>query len=197
MDENLRGGLLLTVYAAMLIAAPPALDFLPKNQFKTPESRAKASEQYGALPVAFAAAVSAANRELRIPAASTLLPVQRMFRIEQTWNFYAGGLDKLHRLEVWVDDAMVYRSGDPEHDWFAPQLTTRRLRPIVQATVVTRSSRNARSLARFVVSHAREDFPEARTITLKATRGHFPGTEMRVHHTLTAEAPDWDVVVSQ
>jgi len=197
MNEHLRGGLLLAVYAALTLAAPPALDFLQKHHLRSEGAQAKARANFGAVPTAIGVAVTTVNREVRIPAADALLPIQRVFRIEQSWNFYSGSLDQLHRLEVWIDDGLVYRSGDPEYGWLADELTSRRLRPIVQATVVTEGSRNARGLARFVVKRAREEFPDAREVTLAATRGDFPGLTMETAHSLTARGPDWVVEPSK
>jgi len=196
LNAQLRAGLLLALYVAWTMTAPPGMDYLSRGELATEKQRAKKRAQYGTLPTAIAIGVTTANRA-RISLVDHLLPVQRLFRVEQSWSFYPAGLRKLHRLEVWIDGELVYRTGDDDYAWMEPQLTNGRLRPLVQATVVTHGARNAEGIARLVVTQAHVDFPDAREVVLKGTSGRFPGEEMTVDHTLTAAAPDWVIVAEQ
>jgi hypothetical protein len=193
LREHLRAAAVLAVGASMLIAAPPGLEFGGIRGLDSEAKREAARAQYGEVLVALGVAFAALERGLRRPLAAPLLPLQRAFRIEQTWNFYPDGLGWVYRLEIDVDDALVFRMNDPEHAWLAPQLTCRRLRPLVQATAVSMNSRNSEGVARFVVRHAREDFPDASEVVIRSMRGAWPGDRLTEHHRLYAGAPEWTI----
>ena len=139
-------------------------------------------------------ALLALNHTLRVPLADMFSPLQRPFRISQEWNLYRDGPNEVRRLEIWVDGSLVYRSIDPNATWLQPQLRNRRLRPVVETTVMSRNSLNWRGLGRYIVASARAAFPTATTVELRCLAGPFPGEDLTLHHSYLAAAPDWTVV---
>ena len=96
-------------------------------------------------------------------------------------------------MAIWVDDEMVYLTNDPQKNWHAPQLRFRRVRPMVESTVRKEKARNRWGLSRYVVEAARADFPEASQVRLEAIWARFPNGKPTVHHTISAQAPEWEL----
>ena len=135
------------------------------------------------------------NRDLRRPLVKWLTPLQRPLRIEQTWRLYGDGPGWVHRVEILVDEAVVYRTGDADLDWGEGTWLFRRIRP-VPATVATRCRKNNQpvnrvGLSRLVMERALVDFPEAQRVEMRVLADEFPGNELRPTHALVRRAPEW------
>ena len=131
------------------------------------------------------------NRGYRLPLVRMTEKVQKPFRVAQTWNLYRDGPGRVNRLEIHVDDVLVFRTGDESYDWLESQLRNRRIRPVVESTTRKTRSKNWKGLTRFLVEHVRNDFPEAQKLELTAYKGVYPKGKMRPHHRIVAEAPEW------
>jgi len=133
------------------------------------------------------------NRAVRVPLIRPLEPIQKPFRIAQNWSLYRDGPARVRRLEVWVAGELRYRSLDSEYDWLAPQLRSRRLRPVVESSCryTSGKARNWRGLTRYVAERALERWPEATQVQLTCTVSPFPGEDARPTHRMEASAPDW------
>ncbi len=169
--RHVRAIAVLGVGLALLLLGFPGLDFLK-------------ADRPGAL--------GDLNRA-RIWLVAPLEPLQRPARIAQSWGLYRDGASRVRRLEIRVDGVLRHRSLDPEADWLALELRSRRLRPVMESSCQWSNSRahNWRGLTRFVAARALEDWPEAREVTLTCTSARFPGQQERPTHQLSAHAPAW------
>ena len=187
--SHLRAALVLAVMAVLFIVGTPGLDHLGGRL--TPKEEARLQQKFGSTVGAMAESLMRFNQEVRIPLAKKLGGFQPIFRIRQAWNLYRDGPRLVYKLEVHVDGEVVFRSKDNTHDWLAPQLTNRRLRPVVESTTKKFKSANWRGLSRFVVAAAREEWPHAQKVELVAMRGKRPGAQLKESHRITAQAPQW------
>lgn len=194
MKDRDRAALALTVHALFWVLATPGLDYMGINDYQTPKSRADLVRNIGVGPANVAFGLAAFNRSVRRPLADLLAPLQRPFRISQEWSLYRDGPANYHLFEIWVDGALRFRTADPEHAWLAPQLRNRRVRAMVESTAMKKNAPNWRGLSRYVVAQAREAWPDAREVELKALFGPYPGTDLKTGHTISASAPDWKLV---
>lgn len=189
-----RAALLLMIHALFWLLGTPGLDFLPVKIYTIAKDRNELVERVS-LPVAKVAfAIADFNREIRTPLADSLGAVQRPFRISQQWHLYRDGPGKLERMEIYLDDALVYRSVDSEYRWLEPQLRNRRVRPMVESTVQRRRSPNWEGLSRFIVSKALAERPDVKKVELRCLHGSFPGHDLKEDHSVVATAPDWKPV---
>jgi hypothetical protein len=189
--KQVRALVLLLVYAAILVLATPGLDFLGAQELTSERQVNLLREQAPEPVVKLLVGVAEFNRNYRLPLVEFLEPLQKPFRIAQTWSLYRDGPGKVRRLEVRIDGEPVYRSGDAELDWLAPQLESRRIRPVAETTTRLRQSRNWWGLTRLVVQSARRDFPQTEKVEIVALSGSFPGENLREKHRIVATAPDW------
>ena len=193
MSSQRRASLVLLVAVVMGILATPGLDFMPKGALQTKASTAVVESRLGPLGVEVARGVVAFNRNVRLPMVKLLEPVQKPFRVAQTWNLYRDGPRRVRRMEIQVDGAPVYRTGSDTLDWAQVELANRKLRPVLETTARGRSSRNWRGRSRYIVEKARGDFPDAQQISLLFLVGDFPGVRMEESHRIEAAAPLWIV----
>lgn len=184
--------ILLVIHALLLLLGTPGLDMLGKNLYTKAEDREKFTQRYGVVLAQIAFGFTTFNREVRLPLTDIFEPLQRPFRISQNWNLYRDGPNRLWRMEILVDDRLVYRSVDEEYDWMELPFRNRRLRPMVEAVIQEKDATNWPGLVRFIVRHAREDFPDAQRVEVRAMVGNFPGRKMSLDHGFYAEAPKWD-----
>jgi hypothetical protein len=96
-------------------------------------------------------------------------------------------------MEIHVDDQVVYRTMDPDANWLEPVLRNRRVRPMAESLVKKAKAANRIGLSRFIVERARADYPDAQRIEIRSLTGRRPGKRLRVHHSMVATAPDWDI----
>jgi len=193
LSDHLRAIAVLAVGALMFAMATPALDSLDRKQLRSEEDREEMRQHQGTW-AEVKIALADFNRAVRLPVTRRVERFQRPLRIRQAWSLYTKGPSSVYRLEIRVDGELRYRSNDPEYDWLRPQLTFRRVRPIVKEAVVTvEKARNWRGLTRFVVDRARAENPQVRIVELTATKASFPGPipEGETTHTYYAEAPSW------
>lgn len=195
--KHLKALLILLAHLLLLVLGTPGLDFQKWRQQLEPELQTQQREELGEAFVVAAVAVARFNGAVRQPLYDLVAPVQRPFRVRQSWHLYRDGPSRIHRLEIRVDDRLVHRTGDPEHAWRQAQLRNRRLRPIFANVVMKTGTPNWRGALRWVVQEVRVDFPQARQVELRATRIRFPGTrrlgeQVEVHHRYLARAPAWE-----
>ena len=193
--SHLRAALVLIVMAVLLIVGTPGLDHLGWRL--TSKEKARLNKRFGPGVASAAEHMMAFNKATREPMAKKLGKFQPVFRIRQSWNLYRDGPHNIHRLEVRVDGKPVYRTKDPDLDWLAPQLSNRRMRPVVESTTKKFKSANWRGLSRYVVAQARKSWPEASRVELVALRGKRPGKNMRPTHKIVSTAPDWTLAKSR
>ncbi len=189
--KTLRTILLTAVYLGLLVVAAPGLSFLKPSLLSSESSRARFERRFGQ-PAAVAARAATEINRLRRPAAAAIGGFQPVFRVRQSWHLYRDGPSTIRRLEIWVDDARVYRTGDATLNWSEAVLRNRRIRPIAETLVKKPNAKNRLGLARYVVAMARQDFPEAESIELRSVWGDRAGEES-VHHAIRASAPTWSL----
>lgn len=194
MKDRDRASFALLAHAVVWILATPGIDFLGINDYRTPASQSALIKDVGRVPAQLLFGLAAFNRNIRIPLVDLLAPLQRPFRISQEWSLYRDGPAQYRTLEVWIDEELRFRTADPEHAWRASQLRNRRIRAMVESTAQKKNAPNWRGLSRFIVSSAREDFPDAQKVEMRAMVGPFPGTELKLSHSVTASAPGWVTV---
>ncbi len=192
IPRRLRGTLVLSAAIVMGILATPGLDYMPIHTLRSTADQARLEEQVGPVGMRVAWGIAWFNRRVRVPVVKVLEPIQKPFRVAQSWNLYRDGPKRIRRLEVHVDGEPVFRVGDPDLDWLAGPLSNRKLRPVVESTARSVESRNWRGLARFVVNEARKDFPEAQSVALVVEVGDFPGRMLKESHRIIAESPGWE-----
>ena len=191
MLAHLRAAAVAAFIALTLLLGTPGLDMLRASDFRSEEDRAALREQAGPLPAALAIAITDFNRGVRLPLVNKLEWTQRPARISQNWSLYRDGPSKVRRLEVYVDGVLKHRSADDAYPWLAPQLRSRRVRPVVESTTMMFASKNWEGLTRVIVHFAQQDFPGCQEVRLVATEGPFPGRNLEPKYTITAAAPGW------
>jgi hypothetical protein len=181
------------VALTLLCAGAPWFDYVPAH-VRTPASidREVAKSPAWVRPLHRAALQLEVG--VRRPLASQLRPIEKLFRIGQSWHLYRNGPGRVARLEIWADDTLLHRSLDDAHDWLEPVLRSRRVRPVAEAVVSADGGRSELGFTRFVVERIRAERPDTRTVELRAMWSPWPGTEPKLHHAFVAEAPDWKVV---
>jgi hypothetical protein len=196
--DRIRAGILAVIYALFFVLATPGLDGSPRNFLKTEEQEQKLAESIPSAAVSVLKVFADFNREVRRPVVKWLTPIQRPLRIEQTWRLYGDGPRLVHRMEIRVDEEVVYRSGDPDLDWERGTWRFRRVRPM-PATLADHCRKrdqpvNRIGFSRLVTQRALEDFPEAERVEVRILSGRFPDPELKPTHGLVREAPDWELV---
>ena len=193
MLPQLRAALVLLVALTLLCAGAPGFDYVPAYiRGQDSIDREVAPSPAWVRPVQ--RALLTFEVKVRRPLANQLRPIERVFRIAQSWHLYRNGPGRVARLEIWADDTLLHRSLDDDHDWLEPVLRSRRVRPVAEAVVSADGGRSELGFTRFVVDRIRAERPETHKVELRATWSPWPGTEPEVHHMFVAEAPDWKVV---
>lgn len=182
--SQLRAMLIGSVYVVLFILSMPGID-----SFGLTEAKRKQVLEYGVPAVFLDALVGLV--EARRPVLKLLTPLQRPLRIEQSWGLYGSGPNRVRRMEVWLDDALAYRSGDRDHDWLEPTFRNRRLRPVVETAASKANTRNRVALLALIAERATASDPELTRIEVRFTVGRFPGTESRVAYSFAMQSPDW------
>ncbi len=190
MRDPLRAAGIVAVGLLILLLGTPGLDFLDSS-LQRPEKRQKVMKNAGPFWGGLGLGIYDLSRKVRNPLLDFFGPLQRPFRVSQNWSLYRDGPGKLMRLEIRIDDRIIYRSVDNEYDWNEAVFRNRRLRPVVESTVMSTDSQNWRGLTRWVVQAARADFPETQRVDLIALHGPFPGDNLKEHHRIIAESPSW------
>jgi hypothetical protein len=134
------------------------------------------------------------ERRVRDPIQELFIPIERFFRIAQSWHVYLDGPKHVARLEVWADGELLYRSLDEQHAWLEPILRNRRVRPMAKAVVTDEGGRNWREFSLFIVRRVRAEWPDTQKVVLDATWSPWPGDQPVVHHSYIVQAPDWAAV---
>jgi hypothetical protein len=190
---QIRAALVLLVASMLLCAGAPWFDYVPLSiRSSATIEHAVATSPSWLRPLH--RAMLTFEVDVRRPLASQLKPIERVFRISQSWHLYRNGPSKVARLEIWADDTLLHRSLDDEHDWLEPILRCRRVRPVAEAVVSADGGRSEIGFTNFVVGRIRAERPETKKVELRATWSTWPGTKPEVHHTFLARAPDWKVV---
>ena len=190
LRDHLRAVLLLAAGGALLMAGFPGLDFVSPKELREGVEPARAvSAPLGAL----LGGVAWFDLEVRRPIATRLQPIERTFRIAQEFHLYRDGPRAVDRLEVVVDGRVVYRTRDADLAWRAAELGNRHLRPMVASAAQNPDAANQRGLARWILTQARRDFPDAQVVVIRSTRTEFGTEEPWVRFSRVARAPDWAV----
>ncbi len=188
--QHFKPIVLLLVYTTLLLVGTPGLDFLKRESFSEQQLN-RFRDRYGSVLTGIGIGFNEFNIQVRHPIVKRIGSFQTVFRIRQAWHLYRDGSHATRRLNIRVDDQLVYRTNDPDFNWLEPQLRSRRLRPMVEMTTKNFKSANWLGLSRYVVEQARERWPEARRVELLARSGKRPGTKMKTTHRITARAPNW------
>ena len=195
-DQNpifpvVRAIVLLVISACLFIVATPGIDGMNHKHLRSAQDVDKAKAQFPAVLVDVGKLVMDFERQVRAPIVRKLNVFERPLRLKQTWSLYGDGPTWVRRLEVWADNQIVYRTGDPQYEWMASVLDSRRIRPVVESVAKKTTPRNRKGLGRLIIRQARADFPEVELVEIWAVRGRFPGTNSKRHHGQRAAAPDW------
>lgn len=186
--------LVLVAHGLLLLAGTPGLAAWKAETFSSPKLRAKIASDFGEPTLTAVTALGDLNSRLRIPAANQLRPIERFFRISQSWHLYGEGPRFVRRLEVRVDGQLVYRSRDPDHAWRASMLENRHMRPLVERVVNKANASNWRGLGRFLIDCVSADFPEAQRLDISSTQAHYGSDDATFRHGRQAAAPDWALI---
>ena len=188
--SRIRAILLAVVYVSLFILATPGIDSLGIDRLTQAERQKMIREGTPAWVLDLGEDVGQLRRQLLRP----LTPLQRPLRIEQSWGLYGQGQSRVRRMEVYLEDALVYRSGDPEDDWLEPVFRNRRLRPMVDTVSRKPSAKNRNALMSLIAQRAAEQNPQLSAIEVRFTIAKFPGTEVRTAHAFYMIAPEWEPV---
>jgi hypothetical protein len=190
---HLRAALVALVALTLLCAGAPGLDFTPAD-IESPASRDReVAESAPWLQPLYRAAL-VFEVDVRRPIVRQFQPIEKLFRIAQSWHLYRNGPGRVARLEIWADDVLLHRSLDDEHAWLEPILRNRRVRPVAEAVVSANGGRSEIQFTQFIVGRILADRPDTRVVEVRATWSPWPGDKPKVHHAYVAEAPDWKVV---
>ncbi len=192
-----RAAALLLVFVILGVLGTPGLDFLGEQNLQKPSKREQFLNRFGPAWGAVGLGIFDLDRTLRQPLVRMFEPVQRPFRVSQSWSLYRDGPSRVMRMEIQVDGRTVYRSVDDEYTWMQEIFRNRRVRPMVETTVMEVDAPNRLGLSRFIRQRAQQDFPGTTRVDILALWGPFPGTAMKEHHRLTMEAPEWALVVTE
>jgi len=187
--KTLRATLVPLAAFALIWLAMPGASFVPKGYLSTPQARAAHQQRWGEPWTSLNVSAGILQR-IREPIIAPIRGIQPVFRVAQSWHLYRDGPRPIRRMEVWVDTALVYRTGDPEYDWREGVFRNRRIRPMAESLVVRKKARNRLGIGRLIVQLATQDFPDASRVEIRsvwARRGKTPA----VHHSMTATGPDW------
>ena len=205
--DHLRAIGIMLIYVVFFVLATPGIDGLPKGFLDSQQKKDKLAETVPKPLVHVAAWMMDLNRSIRLPLLNVLAPIQPPLRLEQTWMLYGDGPDRVRRLEVLIDDEVVYRTEHDVLDWREATFRMRRLRPM-PSTIVSRCPQkrmvkgewvlknlpvNRIGLSRVVLEWALQDFPEAQRVELRAISGPYPGHELIPSHGVVRQAPDWEL----
>jgi hypothetical protein len=190
---HLRAALVALVALLLLCAGAPGFDYISPT-IQTAASIERAVEDAAAWARPFQRAALTFELRVRRPLARELQPIERFFRIAQSWHLYRNGPGRVARLEIWADATLLHRSLDDEHAWLEPVLRSRRVRPVAEAVVSADGGRSEVGFTRFVVSRVLAERPDTNRVELRAIWSPWPGDKPKLHHTFVAEAPDWKVV---
>ena len=183
-----RAILLAVVYVSLFILATPGIDSLGIDRLTKADRQKLIREGTPVWLLDLGMDIGQLRRLLLKP----LTPLQRPLRIEQSWGLYGQGQSRVRRMEVYLEDALVYRSGDPEHDWMEPMFRNRRLRPMVDTVSRKPSAKNRNALMSLIAQRATDQNPELAAIEVRFTIAKFPGTESRTAHAFRMRTPDWE-----
>lgn len=131
------------------------------------------------------------NDTFRLPVTRRLNWIERKLRIRQSWTLYGGGPRRVKRLHVYADDALLYRTGDRDHQWGAMWMGHRKVRSMEQSLINGDRSPAWRGLGRTLVRKVVEERPATQEVRLVVTWQDFYLGEPRVVHGRTAAPPDW------
>lgn len=184
-----KASVILFAYAALLCLSMPGISFLRPSFLATPSKVATFEATHGPVATGLAQVAADINRA-RMPIAQAVGGFQPIFRVRQVWHLYRDGPRTIRRMEVLVDGEIIYRTGDDALNWNASVFRNRRIRPMAETFTIKPKAKNPRGLVRYIVQQAREDFPDASQVEVRATWGnrHRPG---KVNHRMVASAPDW------
>ena len=196
--ESTRALILAVVYAIFFVLATPGLDGAPPGFMRSEQSIKRVSKAAPPASLPVLKFFGYLNAELRRPLVQFLTPLQRPLRIEQTWRLYGDGPRLVRKMEILIDDEVVYRSGDAELDWEEASWRQRRLRPVPSTLADHCRKRkqplNREGLSRLVMERALRDLPDAHRVEIRLLSGRFPDEELRASHGVVREAPDWTMV---
>ncbi|MGB0638948.1 MAG: hypothetical protein ACPGTU_06435 [Myxococcota bacterium] len=188
--RSIKAILIFAAYALLLTVGTPGLDFLPTSFLSSKSARTTFTKKYGDTSTSIAKSAGDFNR-WRKPIAKKLGSFQPIFRIRQSWHLYRDGPSSIRRMEIYVDDTLIYRTLDSDKDWNEAIFRNRRVRPMAETLVKKPKAVNRLGLGRFIVNHAREDFPDAERIEIRSLSGRRPGSKLRTRHRMVATAPSW------
>ena len=177
------------VYWVLLIVSMPGVSFLKKNLLLSHADQQRFERRHGRIALHTVATAADLNRARR-PLAEAIGGFQPLFRVRQSWHLYRDGPRMIRRMEIRVDGDLIYRSNDPKFSWNEAIFKHRRIRPMVETLVKKPKAKNRVGLARFIVNHAKEDFPGVQRIDISSFWGDRKGKTKR-HHRIIAEAPNW------
>lgn len=194
--RHLTALFVLLGHVLLLWFGTPGLDFMKRHELESEKDRKKLRANLGP-PAEIGIALADFNRAVRLPVLDRLGPIQRVFRVRQSWHLYRDGPSRVRRMEIWADETLLHRSADSSLTWRDAQLRNRRLRPMIETSAREKDAGNWRGLTRWVVAEVREDRPATLKVELRSTWSVFPGDKPRWHHSFVAEAPDWNPRISE
>lgn len=184
---QLRAVLLAAVYIGLFILATPGLDSLGIERLTKAERQKLIRAGTPQWAVELGVDIGTLRRRLLKP----LTPLQRPLRIEQSWGLYGQGQSRVRRMEIYLEDGLVYRSGDSAHEWLEPVLRNRRLRPMVDTVSRKPSAKNRDALLGLIVERAVSEQPQLGVVEVRFTVARFPGTQVHTAHAFRMVSPDW------
>lgn len=186
---QLRAVLVLLVACTMVCLGLPGTDRLRVGSYHKPKLRRAVEQEAGPLAPLVMNLIWL-NDTVRMPLRVRMRPVERLFRIKQSWGLYGGGPSIQRSLVIFIDDEQVFALQEQEDRWIGPLLTHRRMRALVETMVEKPEALNWNNVGPWIVRRAQEDFPEAREVRMEAV-WRSETAPPAIHHGRVARAPDW------
>lgn len=191
-SAQLRAVAVLAAGALVFLLGTPGIDFAGNKALQSEASRVAARKDFG--PIAEVGIVLMdLNRAVRVPLTEVFGGIQPIFRIRQSWHLYRNGPPVVRRVEILVDGEQVYLTGSSEAAWREAELRYRRIRPPMETTAQEDDAKNTWGMVRWIVTAAREDFPGAEDVVVRALEAPWPGKDFSEHHAWESAAPGWKV----
>ena len=186
--EHLHAVAALFVLVFLLCTGTPVFSAWGWDTLTTAREQERLIRQHGVLIGRAGIALTDLNRTIRLPITRRLNKIEQLFRIRQKWHLYTSGPKHAHRLEVWIDEALVYQTQSRDHAWLRLQVSHRKLRPMIDSLATKETAFNWKGMGRFLVHSAQADFPEAQSIAIVATKATFGDPDSTPTHGQEATA---------
>ncbi|MFT5680286.1 MAG: hypothetical protein ACI8RZ_001192 [Myxococcota bacterium] len=185
--NRLRAVLLAVATFVLLVLATPGIDSLGLDRISQKDREAALEDGVPEVVLSGLSVFGAVRR----PLLRLFTPLEHPLRIEQSWGLYGSGPERVRRMEILLDEELVYRTEDSEHDWREPMFRNRRLRPMVDTVSRKPDAENRDALMWLISDRAAADHSDLSRVEVRFTVAKFPGSDARVAHAFEMLPPHW------